>query len=269
MMFDPVTAIAESEATGETASIFADIRATMQLPLITSIWRSLAADVDNLRAVWGATKPLYESGQPDAALVMLRETATLPIPDPLVTGQLTCAGISSNDLTIIRGLVDVYNRSNGMNLLALTALVVTPAGAPADRPSAPSPSPWPALPPLLTQADMSPDTWALLEHVNRFGAVPEEPGLATLWRHLAYWPGLLALIHAGFAPLQREGTIQRATGQILDIARVEGGRLAHLRSEDLSLPDSAREMIANYVLNPGLVARIASIGHGLAVWLRS
>ena len=36
---DPVSAIAEAEATGETAVIFADIRQTMQLPLITSIWR--------------------------------------------------------------------------------------------------------------------------------------------------------------------------------------------------------------------------------------
>ena len=33
---DPVSAITEAEATGETAALFADIRETMQLPLLTS-----------------------------------------------------------------------------------------------------------------------------------------------------------------------------------------------------------------------------------------
>ena len=40
---DPVSAIAESEATGEVADIFADIRATMEIPLLTSIWRTLVS----------------------------------------------------------------------------------------------------------------------------------------------------------------------------------------------------------------------------------
>jgi len=39
---DPVTAISETEATGHVAEIFADIRIVMQIPLITSIWRTLA-----------------------------------------------------------------------------------------------------------------------------------------------------------------------------------------------------------------------------------
>ena len=35
--YDPVTAIDEATATGVTAEIFADIRQTMGIPLITSI----------------------------------------------------------------------------------------------------------------------------------------------------------------------------------------------------------------------------------------
>ena len=34
---DPVSAIAEADATGEVAEIFADIRATMDIPMLTSI----------------------------------------------------------------------------------------------------------------------------------------------------------------------------------------------------------------------------------------
>ncbi len=61
---DPVSAIAEADATGETAALFADIRRTMQIPFVTSIWRTLAGVEGGLRAVWTAAKPLYASGQP-------------------------------------------------------------------------------------------------------------------------------------------------------------------------------------------------------------
>ena len=43
--YDPVTAVDEASATGRTAEIFADIRETMGIPLVTSIWRGLA-DMD-------------------------------------------------------------------------------------------------------------------------------------------------------------------------------------------------------------------------------
>lgn len=265
---DPVSAIAESEATGETAAIFADIRETMQLPLLTSIWRTLVGIEGGLRAAWDAAKPLYETGQPAAACLKLRERVALPVPAPFVPGQLASAGVPRSDLPVIRAIVDVYNRSNGMNLMALTGLVVTPSSTPANNLVPPAPPLWPPLPPLLAQADMAVDTWTLLHRLNRFGAVPGEAGLATIWRHLAHWPGLLAVIHAGLGPLQQDGTIQCSIQQVLDFAQAEGARLAHLRPAVVSMPEAARTMIANYILNPGLVARMVAIGHGLARWLQ-
>ena len=49
--YDPVTAVDEATATGETAEIFADIRQTMAIPLVTSIWRGLASIDDSLPEV--------------------------------------------------------------------------------------------------------------------------------------------------------------------------------------------------------------------------
>jgi hypothetical protein len=46
--YDPVTAIDESSAVGDTAVLFADIRQTMGIPLVTSIWRGLAGMDDML-----------------------------------------------------------------------------------------------------------------------------------------------------------------------------------------------------------------------------
>ena len=264
---DPVSAISEAEATGEIAMIFADIRETMQLPLLTSIWRTLVAIPGGLPAAWAAAKPIYQTGQPAAGLLQFREQAVLPIPEPLAPGQLACSGVSLSDLPAILAIIDVYNRSNGLNLIALTGLIATPSGAPPDSPTLPALPPWPELRPLLAEADMTADTWTLLEHINRLGAAPPVSGLPTLWRHLSHWPGLLALIHAGFSPLHQAGTIQRSIVHALEFAQSAGASIAHLRQQPASMPVAAREMITTYVLDPGKVARMVVIGHGLARWL--
>ena len=60
--YDPLTALREASATGETAAVFADIRASMGIPPVTSIWRGLAGMEGSLAAVWAETKPLYATG---------------------------------------------------------------------------------------------------------------------------------------------------------------------------------------------------------------
>ena len=130
---DPVSAIAETEATGEVANIFADIRSTMEIPLLTSIWRSLVSVDGGLVATWAAAKPLYLTGQPEAALGRIMGRTTLPVLEPLVPGQLSCAGVLPEELSLVRGIIDAYNRSNRMNMVALTALVATPGSAPSSN----------------------------------------------------------------------------------------------------------------------------------------
>lgn len=65
--YDPVTAIDESAAVAETALLFAKIRRTMGIPLVT-IWRGLAGMHGSLRLAWNAAKPIHESGEPERAL---------------------------------------------------------------------------------------------------------------------------------------------------------------------------------------------------------
>ena len=265
---DPVSAISEAEATGETAEIFADIRTTMQIPFLTSIWRTLVGVEGGLRASWNVAKPVFETGQPEAALLRLATRASFPVPPPPDPGAWSCTGVSAEEWPVIRAIIEAYNRSNGLNFLALTGLVVEPAGRPANDPVPVSPPPWPALPDLPTRVTMAVETWTLLEQINRFGAHPDQPGLATLWRHLAHWPGLLALMHTALAPLQEDGTIQESIQTVLHMAQIEGARLALLRPKHITIPEPARAMIAQYVLHAGLVARMVAIGHGLSQWLQ-
>jgi len=183
---NPVTAISEAEATGETAQIFADIRETMQLPLITSIWRVIADIEGGLRAAWDAAKPLYITGQPEAALQKILAQSSLPILEPIVSGQLACANVTREDLPEIRSIVDAYNRSNGMVLLASTALVCTPSGTPANEPLPQPLGAWPTLPTLMEKSEIDDATWEILQHVNSLGlTAPRGGAIATIWRHLA------------------------------------------------------------------------------------
>ena len=267
MPHDPLTALAEADATGATASVFADIRATMWIPLVTSIWRVLAGREEVLKAVWAAARPLYASGAPAAALARMRGQVQFPVPEPRAPGLLEVAGVSPADRPLIRAIIAAYNRSNGMNLIALTVLVAEPAGALPDGPPPPDPAPWPALPPVPAPAEMPAAVWTLVQRINRFGASPDEPGVATLWRHLAHWPELLDAVHTTLAPLQHDGSIDRAIRDVLAFAAREGAALARLRPEHAALPETARTTIARYVHHPGLVARMVAIGHGLETWI--
>jgi hypothetical protein len=183
---------------------------------------------------------------------------------------LACAGIGADDLVAVRAIVDAYNRSNGMNMVALTALVVPPAGEQPDDPASAAPI-WPELRPLLAQEAIDPAPWALLneiKHLGYQGARRDNAVLATLWRHLAHWPGLLALIQTGFVPLREDGGIVRGCQQVHELAQAEGARLAQLGPDTSAMPDDARKMIAAYVGSPGAVAHMVTLGHALARWLK-
>jgi len=264
--YDPVTALDEATATGATAEIFADIRDTMGIPLITSIWRGLAGIGDSLPTVWNATKPVYLSGHPEQALGRVVEQTGLPMPEPLAPTQLACAGISNPQLSAIRTIIDAYNRSNGMNMVALAALVSPKTGKREDaRPSA-KPV-WGAFPPLIAREALDDNTWDLIRHVNAFGAPGIDAHVATLWRHLGHWPSLLSLIYSGFAPGHADGSIAAAATRMVELARQEGARMAAWRNEDFALSEHARMTIVDYVTRPTLVARMVTIGHTLARWL--
>ncbi|MEO8003743.1 MAG: hypothetical protein ABI771_02475 [Betaproteobacteria bacterium] len=266
--YDPVTAVDEASASGQTAAIFADIRETMGIPLVTSIWRGLAGMGDSLSQAWYLAKPIYASGLPEHALRRVVGRASLPFPEPLAPTQLACAGVGERDLEEILTILAAYNRSNGMNLVSLAALITTPdAGSGVG--SFPSTTPvWPPLRPLLPREAIHANTWSMVRHVNAFGATSIDAGVATLWRHLAHWPGLLAIVHAAFAPLQVRGTIAAASAQIVAFSLEEGARMAHLRRGEIEMSRQARDTITGYVHSPTQVARMVTIGHALARWLK-
>ena len=63
MQGDPVPAITEAAATGETAAIFADLRATLGVNVVNLIWRHIATFPGALPWAWASVKPAYVSGR--------------------------------------------------------------------------------------------------------------------------------------------------------------------------------------------------------------
>lgn len=266
---DPVTALSESAATGRTAEIFADIRDVMRIPLLTSVWRSLAGVEGALEITWSKVRPIMASGQPDAALEELKLRANFPKPNSTATEWPSRLNIEKDDVRPIFAVIDSYNRSNGLNLIALTALLSTDGHQSVDL-DTPTQSPvWNEFPKLLEKNEISGSTWALLERIKHLGSVDDRSAIATLWRHLAHWPRLLEMIISGYEPLQDDGSLQKSIDDVL-------GRTAALCSaikvtdRDISdFPEDALTLIDSYVHDPGSVCRMVTLGHGTREWLDS
>jgi len=206
---DPVNALSEEDATGRTAEIFAEIREVMEIPMVTSIWRTLTAVENGLETAWAATRPLYDSGQPQAVLEKLKAQRNFPAPEQRSIEQLAEAGFEGQDRSTILSLLNAYNRSNGLNLIALTALISNSDVQRATYTRPPSPAPWLTPPPLLPQEKINTADWNLLERIKHIGASFDNPAMPTLWRHLIHWPELLELIYESYLPLHQDGTINR------------------------------------------------------------
>ena len=262
---DPVTAISEASATGRTAEIFADIREVMQIPLITSIWRTLADIEGGLEATWAATRPIYETGQPDAALQALKVKSKFPVPGPLSAATLRSRGLLAEDRQAFGAVIDAYNRSNGMNLIALNALVGEPSGQ-ASNYTLTSPDSWPELWPLLEKEEIEAETWVLLERVKLLGATNDNPSIATLWRHLAHWPGLLSLVIESYEPMQDEGEIDGAIEEVMESVIVAAAGISHFKPSTADIPDEAWQMVVRYSAG---VSRMVTLGHGVAQWIKT
>ena len=77
-MSDPVPAITETAATGETAAIFADIRQVLGVDVVNLIWRHLATIDEALPWAWAVLRPFYVDGSVRHEAMALHGELALP-----------------------------------------------------------------------------------------------------------------------------------------------------------------------------------------------
>ena len=233
---DPIPAIREEDATGEVAAIFSDLRETLDVPFVNLIWRHLATIPGGLAWTWALVRPLYGPGRLDAAAAHLRSGLALPEVPALDGFVLDSAEVTARDRATIAALIGHYNTGNSHNLLALLAARAVLAGE-RGVPAAPSetnhaaaepgrPAPDLVFPRLPGLDEMSPAMVALVRSLDEFGRSRPSPALASLYRHLAPWPGFLALARTALLPGHRDGTLRREAERTVERARALAGSLS-------------------------------------------
>ncbi|MCU0887755.1 MAG: hypothetical protein MUC64_06995 [Rubritepida sp.] len=227
-----IAAISERDAQGEIAAIYADIRATFRAGVVNLLWRHLATIDGALPWAWTALKPLFAGGHIAAAANGFRATRPLPRVLRLPREALACAGLGIAAQADVTNLLAAYDRVNPLSLIASQLLRDALAGQPSATvwPGAPAQdvgSPLP-LPPLPDLDALPPTEAALVLRLNRLGSIGPEPVLTSLYRHLALWPGALALAYAVLAPLDAAGELQAAGTASLRLAEEHAAPLEGL-----------------------------------------
>ena len=228
-MLSPLPEIREGDAPHEIEVIYADIRHSMRLPLVNLIYRHFATIPGVLPHAWGWVREMAISGALEEALDRLNRSLQVPQLEPFKLASV--AYLSDVNRAAIKRTLEAYNRGNGLNLIALTAIKMDlhkQAHGTLKISRAASEDRVLPLPRLLKFSELKPDIADLVAtishlHGSTSGVIP------SLYLHLANWPEFLSIACSRIAPLLKDGSIERARRDVVDLAGVEAkGLLAAL-----------------------------------------
>ena len=231
-MTDPFPAIAEAAATGETAELFADIRATIGVRVVNLVWRHLATFDGALPFAWAAVKPLYERGIADQAVLLYRRAMVVP----------RLGSLAGDEPASVDAVLASYDHSNTINLFTLGALAawlrrdVSLDSRPVEGPRIAPPDV--VLPKLADEADVAPETWQRVLRLNTLGDTNRPLILASMYRHLAHAPAFLERIETVLAPPARAGTL----GDIIVANRAGAYERAQVLAQAIAADLPSREI---------------------------
>jgi hypothetical protein len=236
---DRLPELPEAEAEGATARIYDGLKTLGGVPMVALIYRHLATIPGALEWTWATLYPALAAGALQerawrlASQLELRSLPTIPRP------ALRVLGVSAADETAINTILDAYNRSNPVNILVVACLkrrLRYGSGGASERGASRSWSPPPApgpLPPMIDPDRMAPELVKLVAFLRNHGSIAERRIVPSLYRHLAHWPGFLALaatvLSPRFGDIARDASRLRAVGEeaaaalALEFSRPSGG----------------------------------------------
>jgi hypothetical protein len=257
---ESVPSVLETAATGEIAEIYSDIRRTLGTSVVNLIWRNLATIPDALKWTWSTVKPLYRgaaAGHAEAVRQQLR-----PGVPRLSADVLSAAGIDQGARKQIRNVLDSYHHTNALALVVLSALLeyFDPSVGESDAaPAAVRPRLRTELPALPSLATLPAEVRHLIEELNEFGEDGAPSLIASMYRHLAYWPPYLAIIRTMLSPSQADGSLIALTYAARALGRAHGKILSR-RLEPAHPPRTMQDALAScrlFVEHP--IARMTGI----------
>ena len=244
-----INQVSEAEATGEIAACYADIRATLGVPVVNLIWRHVATYPGCLDWAWQALKPVYATGVIQSEAAKLRSAVCIKLRSKLHSSSLAAVGLGHDDFLAIDNVLRSYNRSNGYNLLSVGALATALTGPPTDgakvkvtelveQPLHDS------LPAMLALDDMTVASRALVEEINRIGGRSEV--LPSMLRQLAHWPSFLALQHRVIEGYEADGSLEKKIQLVLEDSKQRSANIVGgLAIEGAPLPETAKSQMTD------------------------
>ena len=106
---------------------------------------------------------------------------------------------------------------------------------------------------------LDPEVAALVGELNTFGEDTEPQLIASMYRHLAYWPTYLALVRTMLVPLQGQGRLDALTQSTRALGHAHGAVLAR-QLKPSAPPETLQSALAScrlFVEHP--IARMTGI----------
>ena len=234
---DPVTAITEDEASGEIAQLYEEIRRSLGVPVVNLIWRHLATIPGALPWAWNSLKPLYASGAITNAAVSLRSSLRPESNLGISSSTLKSVSLSSDDLRSITVVLNSYERSNSLNLIALNALLIKIDGVEdhtqdgLTQVTADDGLVHGEMPELLVLSNMEASVRELVEDLNRIGGRSDI--LPSMYRHLAHWPQYLGLLHVLLKTIETESGLESQIVNTIEKTRAAAVQLLPQLANDV------------------------------------
>ncbi|HVF64229.1 MAG TPA: hypothetical protein VNE58_09570 [Casimicrobiaceae bacterium] len=189
--------LAERDATGERAAIYAELKRLGGVPMVALIFRHLATLPGALEWTWGAIGPAWRSGRlQETAWHIARSVPLTPIA-AVSLAALAALDVDCDALHEIHVVLDAYNRANPENMLSMLCVIRLLEGRDAtraldDRAWTPPAAQHPLVP-MVDVSSTTPTIRALLDVVAAPGDVDAPRVVQSLYRHFLHRPAFLAL----------------------------------------------------------------------------
>lgn len=225
-----LTELAEADARGEIAEIFAEIRQLYATPYVSSIHRHMATRPGVLEWAWDAAAPAFRCGLAQDTAWRIADTVALtPLP-PIPPEALAVWGIAGANIPKISAIAESFTRVAPLNLVfggIVRDLLRGKAAAPspASLPTSWSPPPPLATPPPMVVVAKLQDAERHLLELFRSGT-GDTAFVPGLYRMLAHWPGLLAHLAVVLRPSFASEEKKAVASALLDRIDTAVGELA-------------------------------------------
>ena len=245
----------EEEAAGPIAAIYGDIRAAIGAPMVNLVYRRMATEPGCLAWAWGTVRPHFVSGGIGRAAAALVDELLPGGRHPIPRAALHAAGIDDAAERTIATVIEAYNRANPMNLIAMKVVALALDGGGPAPGAAPShgdalPAALPSLPPLLDVDRLDPPTAGIVRLLARRATGGNDSVVPTAFRHLAHWPGFLALAAVATEPLFADDKIERAARAMEEAATEAAARLYRTAAASSPAPSPASSPGSSHVEPP-------------------